>query len=573
MEKAMTIATITVIELLADGIISALSSKVVDKVEQRLRSEPARVALQQAIASAVRRYATSDFRTDIVAPLLDPQGVFSDQQVIAEVAKLFTFNELPDAEIIAAAWRQRLQAPTSWQWRDFAKESQALLSLIVDELRNSALFREAFSARDIGKIAESAQASRELLTEILEELGSIPRSFHSEYMVLIQAINTSSPRARAQVRDFSGLIAEKTQEFVGRSFVFEQFRKFRDECSSGYFVVAGDPGIGKSALTASLVRDQGYVHHFNIQSEGINTTDQFVRNICGQLAAKFSLGDLALPDREIRDAQVLKDCLRVISERLPPGEHVVIALDALDEADDQESRVANTLFLPRNLPAGIFVFATCRPEHHRIRLSTDCAKREYTIDTTSGENMADIRQFLGRRSQRLGIQQYITSQEIDEDLLVDHLAEKSEGNFMYLRYVLPEIERGTYRDVDLRQIPSGLKNYYSDHCDRMRQAVGEQQWFGSSLPVLAALTITNEPISLDVLTRDAGVGNPLVVLQVLEQWSSYLHKEKVAFGEKTKTCFRLYHASFYDFMQANEQVALAAAMRRREQRQDELLDW
>lgn len=570
----MTIATITVIELLADGIISALSSKVVDKVEQRLRSEPARVALQQAIASAVRRYATSDFRTDIVAPLLDPQGVFSDQQVIAEVAKFFTFNEPPDAEIIAAAWRRHLEAPASWQWRDFAQESQALLSLIVDELRNSAMFREAFSARDLGKIAASTHASRELLAEILEELGAIRRSFHSEYMALIQAVNTSSPRSRAQVRDFSGLIAEKTQEFVGRSFVFEQFRQFRNECSSGYFVVTGDPGIGKSALTASLVRDHGYVHHFNIQSEGIKTTDQFVRNVCGQLAAKFSLGDLALPVHPIRDAQVLKDCLRVIGERLPPGDRVVIALDALDEADDQEAQGgANTLFLPKNLPAGIFVFATCRPENHRIRLNTDCAKREYAIDPTSGENLADIRQFLGQRSQRSGLQHYITMQEIDEELFVDHLAEKSEGNFMYLRYVLPEIERGTYRDVGLRQIPTGLENYYSDHCDRMRRAVGEQQWFGSSLPVLAALTITNEPISLDVLTHDAGVADPMVVLQVLEQWSSYLHKEKVYFGEKKKTCFRLYHTSFYDFMQANEQVALAAAIRLREQRQDDLLDW
>ena len=38
---------------------------------------------------------------------------------------------------------------------------------------------------------------------------------------------------------------------------------------------------------------------------------------------------------------------------------------------------------------------------------------------------------------------------------VDALVAKSQGNFMYLRYVLPEIESGDYKDRGFDSLPLG----------------------------------------------------------------------------------------------------------------------
>jgi hypothetical protein len=47
---------------------------------------------------------------------------------------------------------------------------------------------------------------------------------------------------------FRTLIAEKTDGFVGRDFVFAAIDKFFAEHASGYFIIEGDPGVGKSSL-------------------------------------------------------------------------------------------------------------------------------------------------------------------------------------------------------------------------------------------------------------------------------------------------------------------------------------
>ena len=68
---------------------------------------------------------------------------------------------------------------------------------------------------------------------------------------------------------FTTLIEEKTQNFIGRQFVFNSLDKFLSEKDRGYFIVRGEPGIGKTALLAQLVKTRGYIHHFNESSVGI----------------------------------------------------------------------------------------------------------------------------------------------------------------------------------------------------------------------------------------------------------------------------------------------------------------
>jgi hypothetical protein len=81
---------------------------------------------------------------------------------------------------------------------------------------------------------------------------------------------------------------------------------------------------------------------------------------------------------------------------------------------------------------------------------------------------------------------------------VQALADKSENNFMYIRYVLPELARGAYAGIDLRQLPVGLKGYYRDHWDRM----GMNQTPAPLLKInlLYLLSVTRTPISRGLQT-------------------------------------------------------------------------
>src|SRR5262245_46004334 len=98
-----------------------------------------------------------------------------------------------------------------------------------------------------------------------------------------------------------GLIADKTEGFVGREYVFAAIDSFLASQPSGYFVVEGDPGVGKSAILAEYVRRHGCVAHFNVRSQGVNRADQFLASVCAQVIARYELPYPALPPDATRD--------------------------------------------------------------------------------------------------------------------------------------------------------------------------------------------------------------------------------------------------------------------------------
>lgn len=83
------------------------------------------------------------------------------------------------------------------------------------------------------------------------------------------------------VGDASAFIHEKTRGLVGRDWVCTAVQAFVQDPqrSSGYFVLSGEPGIGKSSIAAELVRRFGWVHHVNRRTAGIVTCATAWRNL------------------------------------------------------------------------------------------------------------------------------------------------------------------------------------------------------------------------------------------------------------------------------------------------------
>jgi hypothetical protein len=363
------------------------------------------------------------------------------------------------------------------------------------------------------------------------------------------------PALRNEIRDYRHYIEEKTRGFVGRRFVFDAVTTFTNTYPCGYYFIRGDPGIGKSALLAQMVKNNGYIHHFNMRSVGLNTTEQFLQNICAQVIVRYQLNYSSLPPGATRDSGFLKRILEEVSGKLGPREKAIIVVDALDEVDHGGLRPGmNILFLPSTLPQGIYCIVTLR-RLEDLPLRIDDRKRDDTleIEHDSRSNVADIRAYLERSIMWPRIQSYMAARRIDDEFFIACLADKSEGNFMYLHYVLLEIADGAYTDLDLQALPAGLQNYYEDHWRRMR-GEDENKWFAYKLPVIMALTVVKEPVSIQLIVRFSGVQEQARVREVLHEWAQFLHHEQIPSGGELQKRYHLYHTSFHDFVASLEEV-------------------
>ena len=153
-----------------------------------------------------------------------------------------------------------------------------------------------------------------------------------------------------------------------------------------------------------------------------------------------------------------------------------------------------------------------------------------------------------------GIQAYIHRQQIDNASFVGHMVDKAQGNFIYLHYVLPDIERGHYQDLALDHIPKGLQNYYESHWRQIKRASG-LDWFDYRLPVVLALTVMKKPVSTTLIMGYSEVNDKRRVNEVLHDFDQFLYKVGIEYDGQLTTCYRWYHADFFDFIASKEEVA------------------
>ncbi len=547
----MIVATTAILTLITEGVVGALAEKLTDEVASKLRGEPAKQALRQAIGAAIQRYATSGARLDLAAPLLHPNGLLTQPAVAEELAQVIRPDHEPNLMLIGDRWRAALdESPT---WRDFTEEARLFVSYLQAELRNTEVFRPVFDSRSLDEIASDAALSAERLATIEAQLTNLAGLIDARLGELVRTFNTAPYGIRDQIRDYSRYIEEKTRGFVGRQFVFDAIKQFTQQNSRGYFIIRGDPGIGKSALTAQFVKISGLIHHFNIRAEGISKADQFLRNICAQLIARYQLNHTVIPTDTTQDAGFFNQLLGEVSDQLGDKDQTIIVVDALDEVDNLgASPGTNPLFLPITLPRGVYIVTTTRKVPLNLRI--ECEQQTLDIEQDSAGNLADVRKYVEQAVNRAGIQEYITKQNITAQQFVHILVHKSQGNFMYLRYVLPEIEHGAYTDLNLEALPAGLRNYYEDHWRRMR-GQDENAWFEYKLPIVMALTVVKEPVSIDLISDFAGVEQRARIRTVLQEWQQFLYEERVSYEDGLQKRYRIYHASFHDFIEDKEEVA------------------
>jgi hypothetical protein len=442
-------------------------------------------------------------------------------------------------------------------------EALAVPGSAVVEAGHGKPFPEA-AGRQHGRMsfADAIRAGRAQLAEVRRPLAFAfdVATAHYDWRIepfvpIFQVIDRAKqlfPAVAHHVRDldFRPLIDNRTRGFVGRNFVFEGIDAIladREKFPSGYIVVRGEPGVGKTALVSELVKRRGYLHHFNVVQENITSAATFLANACAQLIVRYDLPHTELPPRATADSGFLKQMLAEAAARAD-GQRVVLLVDALDEAEVAAvaagRRKANRLMLPRDLPEGVVLIVTSR-EMVADELDVDL-RQTIDIEDNDPRNLDDVSEYIRRFvGDSTGMSERVREWGGTDVEFVSALTAKSQGNFMYVKHVLRDIRAGriSRATIDrLDHLPTGLKEYYASHWDAMRR-YDEDVFERLFEPVVFHLAVVREPVSVEQLAEWTHL-RPAEVRRVVEAWREFLNEERRLEGP----AYRVYHTSFQDFL-------------------------
>jgi len=416
------------------------------------------------------------------------------------------------------------------------EEAQALLAAIKDlsALNQDLLARLREAGYVIAQGERSVAVGRNVIHSILNT-GDHNQFFIGDYERLRDAY----------IEPWSVFERVRLEHFTGRDWLTTAVDAFLRDNDRGYFVVEAGAGLGKTTFLAHLVRKQGYIHHFVELAPGKDGIAPGLKNLAAQLVLTYHISayeiEGSLPGAAVRPDYLLK-LLRQAAEQRHCGEKIVLVVDALDEAGTPLHQ--NVLGLPRALPEGVFIIVSQRPVSVTLQVETPTTPRYiFRLTANSDENKADIRRFLERAATWSGITYALGSKYTPEQFITT-LLEKSNGVWVYLHYVIHEIEKSERSPLDLANLPDGLTQYYARYWARWRDK-DEGKWYTTYLPLLTTLAVVQEAITAGCLADLADVEMRVEELRRLlnEQWIPFLVIE----GQGQQARYRLYHATLQEF--------------------------
>lgn len=324
--------------------------------------------------------------------------------------------------------------------------------------------------------------------------------------------------------------------FTGRQWLVCELDAFMAANNCGYLLVEADAGMGKTAFAAWLVRTRGYLFHFSRLTGG-SSTRAALQNLSAQVIKRCRLADGGfVPEWTLVPAN-FQSLLGRAAARLDRGDALVLVVDGLDEADP----VAEGLpfGLPTLLPPRVYVVATYRtgstPRHVE-------PSKTVRIGQDDAGNVSDIRAYLSAAASSEPLNGRLSAAGMSSAAFTALLAERSEGVWVYLRYVLAELRDGTRSPGSVTDLPAGLGAYYAEQLGRWRR---DADWASGLLPLLVTLGVAGEPLTAATLAELAGG----LDLAAVRRWCSKVLRPLLSpTTAGDDRLFEVYHASLRELL-------------------------
>ncbi len=364
--------------------------------------------------------------------------------------------------------------------------------------------------------------------------------------------------------DFSDLIARVTQRLVGRGFVFERVANFIQNTPCGYFHPIADAGLGKTAIAAELTKRYQAPACFISANENRTQRERILNILSTQLIARYTLPHKFLPVDAGKTSDYFSGRLKEAASN-PENLPVVVVIDAIDEADVPPP-TCNWLYLPKHLPKGVYVILTYRPGNYLLTTDPGVRVEKQIITWDEPLQQKDIESHLRRQVERPEIRQVLenATPTVTQEQFITKLQEASQGNFMYLEYVLGSIISGEtgFTPLNLNELPQGLKSYYAQFWAGMEAVRYKDDkehwddWIGLYRPVIELLAVALEPVSVEWFADHVGRQPDEIRDRALQAWRRFLNKEQ----QNSRENWRIIHQSFANFLQ--DKVNIKTANRR-----------
>jgi tetratricopeptide (TPR) repeat protein len=357
-------------------------------------------------------------------------------------------------------------------------------------------------------------------------------------------INEYEPLQDAYINAWSVFERVHLKQFSGREWLLKQVDTFLQTHDCGYFILEAEAGLGKTTFMAWLACQRGYVHHFAELAPGVDGIATGLRSLAAQLILAYRLGGKTVQDVTPRAAtrpDYLATLLKRAADQRQPEDKIVVVIDALDRAGALEGQ--NVLGLPTVLPRGVFIIVAQRPVP--VVLDIEATTTPYQIcrcKANSTHNLADIRQFLEQVVKWPKIARALQAEGYSEKQFIHLLLKKCAGIWVYLHYVIYEIDQSGRFSPELVTLPIGLTMYYINFWKRWQT---KRNWLRIYLPLLTTLAASPGNMTIEQLIRWAKLTQhkQTISRMLKEEWRPFL----ALTGQPTRVGF--YHATLQEFFQ------------------------
>jgi nucleoside phosphorylase/WD40 repeat protein len=358
-------------------------------------------------------------------------------------------------------------------------------------------------------------------------------------------------------KEYFDLQCSDLKEFVGRDWLFERINKFFKSDTRNIYLLVEGKGFGKTAISCNSRGKISNCVNVHICNRAVSRTCDsifWINSIIKELS-NYSTIYKDYFNRKIKSQpeKLEEDSVDYFShffDDLPRPDdkdtYYVFVLDGLDEAyayNSNSTRGFHKLFQYAIFPSYIKIFATTRPEHEEIggEKTKPHIKRERIRENLEMDkwNKGDVRQFIQNRIQTIS-----NLNEGEKNKYLNILDKKADGNFLYAKVVLDDIQDSTEYSIsfkNLDKIPEDLFGLYKEMFDnRFTQRGTYYPPTYNNVKILLTILCSNKSIPIELI--ETFQTQKKIITSDLE-WN--ILKQ---FLDKKSSEYSLFHESFKEWL-------------------------